>query len=72
MYFKQLQEIKEQYLYELEYFDQLETTSAPSGEWEEYNVHYLIQQNRVEVYEKVLNTLGEQDFIDEQYEQEEE
>lgn len=39
-------------------FDNMETESAPSGEWDEYNIPYLQQQERVWALQEALEILG--------------
>jgi len=54
-------EIKE--LVEL-YFEMIENSldnpsqSAPSGEWEEYNVHHLISESELHTTQRILKILG--------------
>jgi len=65
-----IEDVKKEYLKQLKLFDNMETHSSPSGEWDEYNINYLAQQAIVNTFEEVLIMLGEQDFVDKQYEEE--
>ena len=63
----EIEDIKKEYLEQFELFNDMEIQKAPSGEWDEHNVHFLVQQGIVNTFEEILIMLGEQDFIDEQY-----
>lgn len=39
-------------------FDNMETESAPSGEWEEYNYPYMIQEAMVDILEQAIVLVG--------------
>ncbi len=50
--------IKEVYeRYEREY-DECETQSAPSGEWDEYNIDFLVAQGAFFAVEEMVETIG--------------
>ena len=49
-YIKEIEEV-------IDLFDQMEPVSAPSGEWEEYNVSYMIAQGEAFVFEEALPLL---------------
>lgn len=51
-------ELIEVYKREEETFNNMETESAPSGEWDEYNITYIIQNERVCVLQEALEILG--------------
>lgn len=42
----------------LAYFETLETESAPSGEWDEYNINWLQEQATVMGMEEIIDVLG--------------
>lgn len=39
-------------------FNKIETESAPSGEWDSYNIHYLVEEARVEGMETIVDKVG--------------
>lgn len=45
-------EIKKRLDEETEFFDEMETESAPSGEWAEYNYGFLVQEATVGAWEE--------------------
>jgi hypothetical protein len=53
-----IDKVIEYYNDESEVFDDMETQSAPSGEWEEYNYPYMIQENSVNTLDTVLDMFG--------------
>lgn len=58
IYLENEQALLNLYKEELEYFDSIETEPAPSGEWEEYNIHYLVYEARVEALAEALELMG--------------
>jgi len=51
-YRKLKKEIKEKFLEAEKEYDECETESAPSGEWAEYNIHYLELQAQYYAWEE--------------------
>ncbi len=40
------------------YFENIETEQAPSGEWAEYNIHYITEEARTEGMETIVRNVG--------------
>lgn len=58
---KSIEKVKKLYEEELEIFEDMEPATAPSGEWAEYNVHYIMQETRVFMIEEILQMLEEKE-----------
>ena len=41
-----------------EYFNNIETEQAPSGEWAEYNINYLVEEAKLEGIEEIIQAVG--------------